>query len=408
MVIYDPAGVIREYLPGLDLTGARFGAAMPQDLMTVLRLDLQRRLAEMNDFLGHDRTIIVFPPPPLVLHATDAGGTPTGEQLRILDLVPAGPIRTSLGSGTNVDFVGDATIQSFWEVVRGTLCYDAVLDAFKGRACFTVTGTRKIVGGVADSAQGRVLFLPRLAMGPGVGFRQQSEYIQALLDLNEALVAVQHNDEPPEWTNSYLLRGEAERLNALAAANQAKSDADSALAAESSSLNGLRSYKLLFIGTGEPLRQKVKQALCEIGLHVEDGPEGRDDLVSTDRHRPVVIEVKGVKASASERDAAQLEKWVTGYYERKCVLPKGILVVNAYRETPLEKRNQPAFPDQMLGYSKGRSHCLVTGLQLLGLLTAVREGGVSSAEAVNSLLSTVGPYAAHNDFTRFVDLTDAT
>ena len=45
-------------------------------------------------------------------------------------------------------------------------------------------------------------------------------------------------------------------------------------------------------------------------------------------------------------------------------MPKGILVVNTWRELPLLERTKDDFPAQMLPYCKGRGHCLMTGLQL--------------------------------------------
>jgi len=51
-----------------------------------------------------------------------------------------------------------------------------------------------------------------------------------------------------------------------------------------------------------------------------------------------VVEVKGLGKSAAENNAAQLEKWVSEYYLTKGIKPKGILIVNAYKDVPFKEQ----------------------------------------------------------------------
>jgi hypothetical protein len=81
------------------------------------------------------------------------------------------------------------------------------------------------------------------------------------------------------------------------------------------------------------------------------------------------LEIKGLSKSAREKDAAQLEKWVSEYTVAHDRVPKGILLVNAWRERPIDRRDQPAFPAQMVPYATNRNHCLCTTSQLLSALT---------------------------------------
>jgi hypothetical protein len=117
------------------------------------------------------------------------------------------------------------------------------------------------------------------------------------------------------------------------------------------------------------------------------------------------VEVKGKKGSAAEADAAQLEKWVAGFKEASGADAKGILLVNAFCETPLAERKEPAFPHQMLKYSTQREHCLMTATQLLGLLLAARAEPSRRVELVNSIFTTNGVLAGYSDYASFLKVT---
>jgi len=49
------------------------------------------------------------------------------------------------------------------------------------------------------------------------------------------------------------------------------------------------------------------------------------------REQIVIVEVKGQNKSAAEKNAAQLEKWLSTYFAENGVAPKGMLLVNTFR-----------------------------------------------------------------------------
>jgi len=108
--------------------------------------------------------------------------------------------------------------------------------------------------------------------------------------------------------------------------------------------------------------------------------------------RIAVVEVKGIIGSAAEKHAAQLEKWVSEYYASSGKKPKGILVVNAFRNIPLQNRDETVFPDQMLPYCEHREHCLLTGLQLLGLYLACVDEPSEADDIINNIFETKGVF----------------
>lgn len=137
-------------------------------------------------------------------------------------------------------------------------------------------------------------------------------------------------------------------------------------------------------------RATSKIALEKLGFRVDAGPDGQDDLVAKYGEKYAVIEVKGRdQASAGEKDAAQLEKWNSRFYEEQGKEPKSILVVNAYRQLPLDKRAGEVFPNQMLKYCERKGQCLISGLQLLCLVHSANSEAERQA-AAESLFGTTG------------------
>ena len=71
--------------------------------------------------------------------------------------------------------------------------------------------------------------------------------------------------------------------------------------------------------------------------------------------------------------------------------------MNGWRDKPLHKRTQEAFPEQMLKFSVGRGHALVTGTQLLAAWLDVEANPEKADEVADSLLKCVGRYERYGD-----------
>src|SRR5262249_54475101 len=142
----------------------------------------------------------------------------------------------------------------------------------------------------------------------------------------------------------------------------------------------------------------VREAFAALGFDVADGAVGRTDIVLTAPEGVAVCEVKGLTGSAGERDAAQLEKWVSGYVEERGAVPKGVLVVNAFRDRALAERTERAFPDQMLPYANARNHCLLTGVQLLCLWAEVELRPDHGPALRQSIIDCTGVYTDFSDW----------
>jgi hypothetical protein len=136
------------------------------------------------------------------------------------------------------------------------------------------------------------------------------------------------------------------------------------------------------------------EAFAALGFDVTSGERGRADLLLRHGARSAVVEVKGKRASASERDASQVAKWVFGEHADHGRRAKGILLVNGFKDRPPAARGA-VFPDQMLRFAQQQELCLLTGVQLLTMWLLAERDARARARLARLLLSTVGPIAGY-------------
>jgi hypothetical protein len=160
-------------------------------------------------------------------------------------------------------------------------------------------------------------------------------------------------------------------------------------------------WKRLLHEAGGPLEERVAKALELFGFAVAAGPQ-HDCIVGTAGSASMVVVAKGVNDSATEIHAMQLEKCVSDYGLAQGRLPKGLLVVTAFRARPLDERTVPTFPQQMLDYSTLRKHCLVTGVQFFAMVSEVLEDPRKTSAVREVLLNTVGTVKGYDDVTNFL------
>ena len=130
--------------------------------------------------------------------------------------------------------------------------------------------------------------------------------------------------------------------------------------------------------------------------------EKEDFRVAKYEEKDIVIEIKGVRKSAAEKHAAQLEKWASLCFEEQGKLPKALLIVNAFCNSPISERNEDIFPHQMLKYSKARGHALISTTQLLCLYIEVRSNPECKKERIKELISTIGVYFRYKNIGEYL------
>jgi len=316
------------------------------------------RKGEFLDFLALGRTIVVFTVP---------------FQLEIIFPVPSMNLRPI--SGKRVRFEGPDHLKAFCDAVNPDMQYLTHFEKSVGQSFLFVPDTSKAVASLIKVQRGYILLLPWMDWNfqyPSAFTESSARFIGAFEKLNEYLAPKKPRMELPAWSTHYGWQQERELRNNLNSFEKQKDDIAKLIEKTSKELDVEDKLKILFTAKGDVLVNAIIEVFRSLGVKADGGDPGRDDISIEFDGKPVVAEVKGKKKSGAEEDAAQLEKWVAGFKAEKGVDPKGILLINAYCETPLAERSEPPFPHQMLKYSTQREHCLITTLQLLGLFLEAR------------------------------------
>jgi hypothetical protein len=418
LIYWDPSGLARGYGVSerqLDSSPLIEGSAVAR-----LENDIERRSAEFQEHLAGGKPMIVAVPPPRKLILTkDSLGMGTGPftPKHTVDLASLLPTRVSLiaARGKAFERVAGDPFTRFWNLAEQVSFYESYFRETPGTPLVGIAGTNRIVGAAVQAHVGIVLYIPRIPEGITYGdgeippADEEADDNAAQVDyLNRAWELCQHFSGSvvvPDWSNSFQLPGEGGSVRAITAAEGRIRRARDAMQKREQELRELRERKVLFTGTGPALEKAVDQALQALGFEVEVGAPGRTDRIARRKRSVAVVEVKGKTKSASEKDAAQLEKWVSDYHAEHGRSPKGVLVVNAWRGKTLDEREGlAAFPDQMLPYAaEQRKQCLVTGLQLLGLWLEVDEHPARAGKLALSLLKCEGIFPRHGDWSDFLD-----
>lgn len=155
---------------------------------------------------------------------------------------------------------------------------------------------------------------------------------------------------------------------------------------------------------GKILQDTVKEVLIELGIEAEDGPDGREDITFIYGDKHFVIEVKGLTKSAGEKHMSQLNSKKVQYEEDNKVKAKGVLLVNAWRKVPLEKRgtnDKPIFPDQMMELANIWEIALMTTQQLFVMYCKNLEGNFDVDSFIENVYKTIGVYNEYAVYTEY-------
>jgi len=164
-------------------------------------------------------------------------------------------------------------------------------------------------------------------------------------------------------------------------------------------LHELQNQKVMFTGTGTPLEINSVENFKKMGFSIikYDPNSVDEDIVIKYKEKVAVVEVKGVSGSATEKHTSQIVKWKSEYHIENDILPKGILLVNAFNEKELEKR-QEYFPNQMLKYATHQEICLLTTIQLYNIKEYLKNNPNEKEKIVNEIFGTNGIYKGFEDW----------
>jgi hypothetical protein len=426
-VFWDPANTLKSY--ELD-PFTRFHNGQPnisRDDSPLILQDIKRRRKEFAEFLKMGRTLVIFAAPPQNFCFRPGGVSVSGAgNIRKVNSVLAtaelfetctpGICAFSMGEGGAIS-PKNPGFREAWRDNKGRWRYRAIIEGTPSTLLATVEGTEKIIGGVflVPEMDGKIVVIPDLlgpdhpeeeddeetADDPDVelsdaadsgGALPAAEWDQAHVALISWIKSLTSTDREskPAWLSDFPFQEDVTRQGRI-------EDIKSQMIALSREVEILEiesdasdDWKRLIYAQGDELEEQVQAAFRLLGFDVEPGPPGRSDIRLSWNGKRAVVEVKGLGKGAGERNAAQLEKWVAGDTSEGEQTPKGILVVNGWRDRPPNKRLEPVFSHQMLDYSERREHCLVTGLQLLSMVRACMKDPTKADTLADLVLSSTG------------------
>ena len=442
IVIWDPAGTYKRYgrfgatyqgIPSLSESDTRF----LQDATT-------RRKQQFTDLLKSGKVVIVVgrPPQKLYLDTSERKYSGTGrnrhtthivKEFDLWSVIPA-EIEVTAAAGERVTAYGSGALQRLIKEFTQELRYQAIIELDGGEAVARITGTDKAVGASLKTPEGgHLVVIPAPAFiddltiiseedeyeedhddeeseeGDEVGGEPEDESEdgphQRAWEFQEAIIqsvaalTTEGGEGLPHWATLLRLNGESELRQRLDGKLQDLTKLTKEVEQLEEELRVVDERKYLVSGYDSKLEIEAKKVFELLGATVYQPEGNRDDLIIYFPEGVAVAEVKGLTKSAAEKNAAQLEKWVSSYIEKHSVTPKALLIANTWRLLPIESREKDDFPSQMLTYSTARSHCLITGLQLLSIHEQLLRSPKDAESIRKLILSTTGALPGFNSIT---------
>lgn len=312
---------------------------------TKIKEDFKRRNEEFSEFFELGRLLVLFAPFPIKLE-DDTG------YFNLIEYLPIKAYSANQVTGSSIVQGQSKILDSFFKKSLSYFKYNAHFT-FPGEPLLYIKDTKKIVSAYSTYGKGHILILPDLKND--LTKDQQHDIVNEITEFYQKLTSLPASRALPGWTNSYKLPNEVILNNELDKYYEELNSISSKIEQQKIKMDLLKRRKILFAGGDEDLEMEVKTLFEQLGFQLHKTEKNRDDLNISYGEKTAVVEIKGVTKSASEKQAAQLEKWISEYKIEKDIRPKGILIVNAYKNTHLEAEANQSFLIKCLHIHKRES-----------------------------------------------------
>jgi hypothetical protein len=196
--------------------------------------------------------------------------------------------------------------------------------------------------------------------------------------------------ELPEWVECFKLPEQMEIEDKISDLDNKKFEIDKEINSLSIRLKENKKFQKLLYESGNSLEDTVYDALELIGATVDRTEKYQDDGLFTDPFdRKYTLEIKGIVKSAARSHIRQLEDWKEKAEVDNGWKGKGLLIVNAFRELPLQERRVP-FPVDCVEKAEFEKICLLTTTQLFKALQTFQEGKLDRKEFWDAIYNSNG------------------
>lgn len=370
---------------------------------TQLKLHLKKRKAEIKEFLESGKNIIVLGGNDDCVYCytgkKDTSGTGKNakttyyvEDVHSISLLPVKVSSLAL-SGKRISFKNKKVEEQF-ERYNDYFEYRTVYENVNDNILMTIEGTNKVVSYYEQVGKGKIIFFPDLGFdrkNPTNESRIEKKFLNDISNINNLLLNEEF--ELPAYSKKYLLPNEEIMMNDI---DKSKCELNKLLTNienKEKTLKNLQKQKVMFTGTGTQLEMNSVEQFKDIGFSIiKYAPDSVDeDIVIKFNEKIAVVEVKGISGSATEKHTSQIVKWKSEYHIENDIIPKGILLVNAFNDKELECR-QEYFPNQMLKYATHQEICLLTTLQLYNIRKYLEKYPDEKEKIIDEIFNTDGLY----------------
>lgn len=370
---------------------------------TQLKLHLKKRKAEIKEFLESGRNIIVLGGNDDCVYCytgrkeisgtgRNAKTTHYVEDVHSLSLLPIKISPLSL-SGKRISYK-NKKIEDKFEKYNDYFEYNTVYENVNDNVLMNIKGTNKVLAYYEQVGKGKIIFFPDLDFDRKNSSNEskiEKKFLNDLYNINGLLLNEEF--ELPTYSKNYLLPNEEIMINDIDKSKKELNKLLDDIENKEKALLNLQKQKVMFTGTGTKLEMNSVEQFKEIGFSIiKYNPDSvEEDIVIKFNEKIAVVEVKGVSGSATEKHTSQIVKWKSEYHIENDIMPKGILLVNAFNDKELERR-QDYFPNQMLKYATHQEICLLTTLQLYNIRKYLEKKPNEKDNIIDEIFNTDGLY----------------
>ena len=407
VLLIDLRGIFQEYKSYTEFNGLR--RITDHDSMQ-LKMDLDRRKNEIKEFLESGKSVIVIDGNDDCVFCYSGNKTTSGtgrnaktiyhvEDVHSSSLLPIKISQLNL-SGKMITY-NNKRVEEDLKKYNDYFEYRATYENVSvNNILMTIKNTKKVVSWYEKVGKGFLIFAPDLNFdrtNPTKESKLEKDYYNCLSKLNKIIVS--DKIELPPYSEKYLLPNEEIMINNIEKSKERLNELRTEIENKETLLLNLQLEKIMFTGTGTPLEKNSVEKFKKIGFSiVKYNPDSADeDIVIQYNDKIAVVEVKGVSGSATEKHTSQVVKWKSEYHIENDILPKGILLVNAFNEKELDSR-QEYFPNQMLKYAIHQEICLLTTIQLFNIKNYLESNPSEKEKIIDRIFNTNGLFEGFEDW----------
>lgn len=400
-IVVDPAEGVSKFIDSITRSGEAFVTYAdepvedgPTTSHSIGLADLLRARRDETDRLLSRGGLVVCFAYPDVAHANVTGFTGCHRYYWL-----AAPFGTDYGpafvkpaSGIHVKATDyEHPFADYLERFRNNVLYRA--SFVEGAAGFGAAG--KVIGRSPGGAAiaidlsvggGRVIFLP--ALPPRLSQGERGSIAAAMVSAIRNTLLLQAEERPPDWLEDYPLPGLAEAKRRLSEAEERFAQAEEELDDARNALRAIEVHQRLLWQEGKyGFELPVRDALAMLGFSNYSRPDEPASLYYSGE--TILLEAQASRGAVGMEPHYRLRERLEQKIAQEGRRPRGLIVINGYREQPPTERPQQ-YEDPLRVAAESMRYCVLHASDLLEAVRARMEGRDSGAEFCRRLIETEG------------------